>query len=124
MKTFAKKLQAWRGKRAQPEAAAALSVPLRTYQNWEQGHRVPAALAAEALERRMAAAAIAEQAERIRYSKVGCKGGLMAEGAGLDSGKKRLRRKPAGQRPASSNPKSGSAAARAARPARRTGRKG
>lgn len=48
--SFASQLKAWRGERAQPEAAAALGVPPRTYQNWEQGHREPRGLARAAVE--------------------------------------------------------------------------
>lgn len=39
---FSRLLKAWRGKLFQKEAADRLGVPLRTYQNWENGSRKPA----------------------------------------------------------------------------------
>jgi DNA-binding transcriptional regulator YiaG len=47
--TFAELLRRWRGEREQSEAAAALGVSLRTYQNWEQSHRTPRGLALESV---------------------------------------------------------------------------
>ena len=38
---FALRLRQWRGQRKQLEAADVLRVPLRTYQSWETGLRMP-----------------------------------------------------------------------------------
>ncbi len=46
--TLGKRLHKWRTAKGltQREAAERLGVNVRTYENWEQDHRVPAALAA------------------------------------------------------------------------------
>ena len=48
---IADELKLWREKweMSQAEAAAALGVPIRTYQNWEQGTRSPQGLSLQAV---------------------------------------------------------------------------
>jgi DNA-binding transcriptional regulator YiaG len=46
-------LREWRGKRSQSAAARKLGVPVKTFQNWEQGVRIPRGLALEALRKKI-----------------------------------------------------------------------
>lgn len=52
---FGAELKGWRARKglSQASAAAVLGVPVRTLQDWEQGHRNAGALAAEALRAKM-----------------------------------------------------------------------
>lgn len=55
--TLSQQLKKWRGatkqnprgEMTQADAAAKLGVSLRTYQNWEQGHRAPSGIALQAI---------------------------------------------------------------------------
>ena len=42
-------LRDWRGKRPQSSVARFIGVPVKTFQNWEQGVRIPRGLALAAL---------------------------------------------------------------------------
>lgn len=55
--TLAKKLEAWRQGRTNPECAALLGIPLATYRKYLYGNRTPNKLAMVELEKRMAGSA-------------------------------------------------------------------
>lgn len=46
-------LRKWRGHRRQKEAASALGVSVRTYQNWENGVNAPAKVCGNCLRKKM-----------------------------------------------------------------------
>lgn len=56
MQTFelSKLIRKWRGKRLQKEAADALGISVRTYQNWEEGVSVPSKWCCKCLTKRIA----------------------------------------------------------------------